>query len=58
MTLAERAQSVKTRTDLITFLAKLRADLEINKDFWVNTDLGSFLEGMEAWMVDANGSVL
>ncbi len=55
MTLAEQARAVRTREDLVSFLAALSADHVAGAQGWTNTDLGSFLEAMSSWSQDMNG---
>ena len=55
MTLPEQARAVKTREDLVAFLAALRADFARNPRTWTNADLASFLEAMAAWSEDMDG---
>jgi len=57
MTLAERCRAVRTREDLIAFVAALAADYETNGSAWTNTDLASFFAAMSAWSEDMAGSM-
>jgi hypothetical protein len=55
VTLAERAAAVRTREDLVAFLAALRADHDAHPDTWTNADLGSFVAALAAWAEDMEG---
>jgi hypothetical protein len=55
MTLAEQARAVRTREDLVAFLAALIADFDANREKWTNADLSSFLKAMAAWSSFADG---
>jgi hypothetical protein len=56
--LAEPARSVRTREDLVAFVADRKADLDARPEDWVNADLPSFLEAMTAWIRDREGCYL
>ena len=43
-------ESVNSKTDLVQFVARLRADLTENPDAWENPTLDRFLEAMAAWV--------
>ncbi|MGO4698181.1 hypothetical protein AB4Z50_28260 [Paenibacillus sp. 2TAB26] len=44
---------VKTKEDMLHFVASLMSDLDTNKNDWENPNLESFLEGMKAWLEDS-----
>jgi len=50
MQLETKLNEVKTRQDLVEFIAVLRQDLETNPDNWENPTLPRFLEAMGAWV--------
>ena len=56
MSMIEATQHrVKTREDLVSFLADLRRDLRENADTWENDTLEAFLEALQAVFADWNG---
>ena len=55
MTLEERARAVRTRDDVVAFLAALMDDYRANGASWTNGDLLSFLAAMAAWSEDMEG---
>ena len=55
MTLAERAQAVQTREDLVAFIKALQADHGTNRNGWEIANLESFLSAMAAWTEDMEG---
>lgn len=54
-TIAEEADAVTSRDDLVELLRRLKSDLESKPDGWANADLPSFLEAMAAWIDDMDG---
>jgi hypothetical protein len=55
VTLAERANAVRTREDLVAFLEAFNSDFVVKGGSWENSDLPSFLEAMAAWSQDMEG---
>lgn len=55
MTLAEQAQAVQTREELVAFILALAANLRDNPDGWENVKLASYLGAMAAWIQDMEG---
>lgn len=55
MTLAERANAVRTRDDFVAFIEALRLDCSTNGTAWANPDLPSFLDAAGAWIRDSDG---
>ena len=53
MELSERASSVSSGDDLVSFLLALREDLLTNRRGWENTTIEGFLEAAAAWCADA-----
>lgn len=58
MGLFEKVENVKSRNDLIKFIFHLRMDLQNNHEKWENITLEDYLESMEAWLSDMDGSYL
>jgi hypothetical protein len=55
MTLEERARSVGSLQDLVSFVAEFRADYAANSEEWSNCDLSAFLDALAAWCSDMDG---
>jgi hypothetical protein len=53
--LTKQLEEIQTREDLASFIIFLRKDLITNTSKWENSDLGSFLEAMSAWIRDMDG---
>lgn len=50
MELQQQMESVRTKEELVNFIAVLRADLNAHMESWENPTLESFLESMAAWL--------
>lgn len=55
MNLYEQIDDVKSRDDLGRFVGQLRADLSVNGHLWESTELGPYLEALEAFIHDLPG---
>ena len=55
MNLEKRVSKIKSKEDLVDFLAKLKKDLEENPGDWENYKLEFYLEGMRGWLHDLDG---
>lgn len=50
--LTEKVNTIQTREDFVSFIHLLVQDLKDNPSGWENSDLGSFLNAMAAWVED------
>lgn len=50
MELHQLVGQVKSKDDLVNFIAALRSDLECNESEWENPTLDRFLRAMEDWI--------
>lgn len=58
MELKKKAEGVKTRADLVKFLAELNSDLKNHRENWENSTLESYIEALSAWVEDCDGYYL
>lgn len=50
-----KVKKIQTREDFISFLHSLKKDYSENLQSWENSDIGSFLDAMAAWIEDMDG---
>lgn len=43
---------IRTKDDLVEFVASLRAHLENHPEDWENTNLHDFLQALQGWLAD------
>ena len=49
---SKRSRQIKTRADLVTLISELTAE---DSTQWENSDLGTFLGALGAWVEDCDG---
>jgi hypothetical protein len=55
ISLEELAEKIRSREDLTRFVHALQASLKDKPGDWENAELGPYLEGIGAWLVDMDG---
>jgi len=55
MSLNEYVHTIRSREDFISFARALLRDFKEKPDEWENTDLGSYLAALVAWVEDMDG---
>jgi len=53
--LVEFAESIKSRDDFLKFMRFYVEDFQVNKDEWENTDLASYLFGLNGFVGSMDG---
>jgi len=52
MDINDLAEKVVNQSDFVNFLKELISDFDINRSEWDNTDLRSFIRGLEGYSYD------
>ena len=55
MMASEMIESIETSAQLAEFIQKLGQEYRTEPESWENSDLGSFLEALSAWVQDMKG---
>jgi hypothetical protein len=55
MNIEDKARSINTREEFVSFVRDLSEDFVSNRSSWQNTDIESFLSALAAWVEDMDG---